>query len=161
MTLAKAFTFSTITEKQIARFWKKVNIGSHDKCWPWTGALSGYKGHQPYVQFGGGTLIATRLGWFIVHRADPFPLFVLHHCDNTVCCNPVHWFLGTSHENMIDKARKGRAGNVLTPAIVELIREQIRLGRTNRAIGVDFGVTYKTIYRIRRGEQWQHTQAMS
>ena len=158
MTVAKPFGFNTITESQIARFWRKVNIGSPDKCWPWIGALAGFKGHQPYIQFGGRTLIATRLGWFIVHKSDPFPLFVLHRCDNTICCNPAHWFLGTNRDNMIDKAKKGRSGWKLTAGNVLEIRKQIALGCTNVSIGAEFGVDHQTISRIRRGKLRQYTR---
>jgi HNH endonuclease len=51
-----------------------------------------------------------------VHRivyeglVGPIPkgLFVLHKCDNKVCCNKDHLFLGTLSDNMKDMMSKGR-----------------------------------------------------
>jgi hypothetical protein len=37
-----------------------------------------------------------------------FYRFVLHKCDIGICVNPEHLFIGTQHDNMIDKNAKGR-----------------------------------------------------
>lgn len=42
--------------------------------------------------------------------AIPDGLFVCHRCDNKLCCDTEHMFLGTPKENTHDAIRKGRWG---------------------------------------------------
>lgn len=102
--------------------------------------------------------MATRLVWFIANGADPYPLFVLHRCDNTKCCNPAHLFLGTQADNMIDKSRKSRGGGKLIAWQVLQIRKEIALGRSDQSIGAEYGVSYMTIRRIRLDIYWRYTR---
>lgn len=71
--------------------------------------------------------------------------------------------MGTHAENMADMVRKGRSprrpgerncgGVKLTDEKVKAIRADTRV---NRLIAVDYGVTRRTIDRIKRGEGWKH-----
>ena len=38
-------------------------------------------------------------------------LKVLHKCDNPICCNPTHLFLGSQLENIKDRDMKGHHRN--------------------------------------------------
>ena len=59
---------------------------------------------------------AHRVAWELTNGPIPDGLGVLHHCDNPPCCqtDPTegypdgHLFLGTTADNMADKAAKGR-----------------------------------------------------
>jgi hypothetical protein len=88
------------------RFWNKVNIPSLSDCWEWQGSKNkhGY-GHFKYKR---KTHRAHRISWTLIKGEIPEGMCVLHRCDNRLCVNPFHLFLGTNQDNMDDKMKKNR-----------------------------------------------------
>lgn len=91
-------------------FWGLVEKG--DRCWTWNGKRNP---RHPYGQFYIGwdgtrfrEMRAHRAAWALAHNSDPGALHVCHHCDNPICVNPAHLFLGTREDNMRDMVAKGR-----------------------------------------------------
>lgn len=151
------------------RFWAKVDRRGPDECWPWTGSTS--RGYG-YISPGGPRHMivpAHRVAWELANDASiPDGLWVLHRCDNPVCVNPAHLWLGTVADNNRDMFAKGRGwqqvhpermvrgerhhNSVLTDIEVREIRDRYESGETNQsALGREFGVSHSTIQRIVRG----------
>jgi hypothetical protein len=145
--------FDTITEKQKERFWEKVQKGGDNECWPWIGCIKG-KGYGN-LRMNKVYLGTSRVGWMIVHGVDPYPLHVLHTCDNRRCCNPTHWFLGTNNDNIQDMSRKFRNSKKLNPTIVQNIRRDFSVLSRN-AIARKYGLSYSTTSSIRDRIIWKY-----
>jgi hypothetical protein len=95
-----------------ARFWSKVDkSGGPGTCWPWTGSVSS-SGYGSLTHAGRG-IKAHRRAWELTNGAippgdGPHGTCVCHRCDNPLCCNPAHLFLGTTADNTHDMIAKGR-----------------------------------------------------
>lgn len=95
-----------VDDKYKQRFFDKVLKVPSDDCWYWTGQVnnSGYayfKMRQKYYQ-------ASRISYAIHYGEIPQDKLALHKCDNPICVNPDHLFLGGDKENCKDMVAKGR-----------------------------------------------------
>lgn len=74
-------------------------------CWIWMrGEANGY-GVYPWE---GRRRQVTHLALASIGVEIPNGLFACHHCDNSLCVNPDHLFVGTQKANMVDAQVKGR-----------------------------------------------------
>ena len=73
-------------------------------CWLWRGSGSRYG----YIRDGKRTRSVHKVSWELHFGEITNGLFVLHKCDNPLCVNPDHLFLGTQLDNMQDMKKKSR-----------------------------------------------------
>jgi len=160
-----------MTEEQIAKFWKKVDVKGFNDCWEWTAGkfLNGYG----KLKLNGKGYGAHRISWELTHGPIPEGLCVCHHCDNRACVNADHMFLGTQQENMTDMVLKNRSKKGISNISItgskhklsKLSEEQVLEIRrlyalenhlTQRKLGKLFNVSYVTICDIVNRKQWKH-----
>ena len=138
-------------------------------CWNWTG------GKQPngygwlYLGLVDGKSTAGyphRISYEIHKGFIPDGLNVCHKCDNPLCINPEHLFVGTDDDNHKDKVSKNRqikgethGGHKLTEQDVLNIRSEYRrdiYGCGYVALGNKYNVDKLTIKTIVDRVTWKH-----
>lgn len=99
-----------LSDKDINRFWSKINVKGANDCWPWKSSTRGSLG---YGQFRIGDKIcdAHRVALELMKGPLKKGKYILHNCDNPRCCNPRHLSAGTQQGNMEDMTEKGRGDN--------------------------------------------------
>jgi hypothetical protein len=133
-------------------------------CWIWTGPV--FKSKRARLTLGKNNHVAARL-MFVLTRGSASGLCVLHTCDEVLCVNPDHLFLGTNADNSTDMVNKGRSAPqhgtlnpraILTEEIVSVVKQRLRNGEKQNKIAIELGVCKATINNIAVGKSWNHVQ---
>ena len=145
--------------KFLARIDAKPGHGPNGDCHVWLGRTTGDGYGQ--IDVARKKVLAHRYAYELANGSSAGELCVCHRCDNRLCVNPAHLFLGTHAENMADMAVKGRARPALgerhnsaklNEADVRRIRKDTR---SAAAIARDYGVSDVAILLVRARKTWK------
>jgi hypothetical protein len=115
------------------------------------------------IRVGGGNrspFLAHRVAYEIAKGKIPKGFYVCHKCDNRICINPDHLFIGNQTDNMQDASDKGRTArgekchaSKLKASDIPFIRSD---KRTQESIAKYYGVKQSVISRIKNRITWKH-----
>jgi len=122
-------------------------------CWIWQGPRSGNYGKIRVNQM---TISTHRISYLEFNGPITDGLQVCHKCDNPLCINPEHLWLGTAKENMQDAKEKDRVDISgmknrfckLTDGQIAEIRNLKNQGFTYNRLSTIFNCTVTHLYRI-------------
>lgn len=146
------------------RFWPKVDKNGPNGCWNWKGGVC--SASYGIFHFNHKQENTHRVAWEMVHGPIPEHMYICHHCDNKICVNIKHLFLGTARENQLDAFRKGRKVLVgeanslskLTEIEVLDIRKALIAGENQYSVAAKYGTTQSNISRIGKRHLWKHLE---
>lgn len=142
------------------RFWNKIRVTKG--CWLWTGCTRGSKEYGA-IRFKSKLYRAHRFSWIIHYGPIPEGILVLHTCDNPLCVNPNHLFLGTHEDNIEDCKNKGRLNrpkgeqngrSKLSYEDVLLIKRRLKEGIKQNILAKEFNISQQTISNIKLNQSW-------
>lgn len=148
------------TQETKERFLSHVDVKGEDECWTWQACLRNDRGYGNFWN-NNKNHRAHRVSWEIFNGEIPKDLHVLHRCDNRVCVNPSHLFLGTHQDNMSDMKKKGRVA-IENNGLAKLnykkakeIRARHNAGESLGYLSKLFGVTIPTIWYVIKYKSWK------
>lgn len=146
----------------IDRFEEKI-FYSPDGCWYWIGQVSKsrHPSHvRPKIKIGQSPELAYRFSYRHFKSEIPDGLCVLHTCDNPICVNPGHLFLGTKMDNTYDMMAKGRKPIGERHYKTQLTDQQaidiISSNESNKSLCDKFNVAYSVVWSLRKRRTFKH-----
>ncbi len=157
-----------------------AQITKTETCWIWTG----YKDAKGYgrISFRDGKrvihIFAHRFSYSIIKGDIPKGMNICHKCDNPICVNPEHLFIGTTQDNVNDRVNKNRSAkgikngththpetrhigsthkiSKLKERDILVIKEMAKAGLSHRRISKLFDISRPRISQIIKGIAWKH-----
>ena len=147
------------------RILSSVRFRSKTGCWEWQKSLVDGYGR---LRVRRKLVLAHRFAFQTFIGPVPDNSMVCHTCDNPRCCNPWHLFIGDNSSNQQDRVCKGRWSAPvdlrgehhprakLSAHAVSSIRLRASAGESQKALGVEFGISQSMVSLIVRRKKWSH-----
>lgn len=154
---------TTSIKGYIYRFWSKVDIKGPDDCWEWKAGLHGLMDRYRYGAFWNGNKMikSHRYSYEITNGPIPEGKLVLHKCDNKLCVNPNHLYVGTEADNILDRENRNPVSREISGIThVKLYKQQVDeirelKGKVNQNIVASkYNVSRNIIYRIWKSDKF-------
>ena len=127
---------------------KNVDMATPDECWPWKGKVNA-KDQRPYLTIAGVRRAAYVIVYELYSGEQALGRYILHSCDNSICCNPHHLSWGSHQDNMDDMKKRDRHG--LPKTVVRAITNLLGESKTHQEIATLYGVSREIITAINNG----------
>lgn len=127
------------------------------ECIEWPLSKIGDTGYGK-VKYQGRTWRAHRLSYVLTNGDIPEKFFVCHTCDNKLCINPTHLYVGSPSDNISDSMRRGGRNDskkLSRDVVVDIIKSHFIKKETGASIARKYNVSSNTIYHILRGSSYQ------
>jgi hypothetical protein len=142
-------------------FWGKVQKRENG-CWEWTGYTLDSNGYGYSYRPGVASRLVHRISYELAKGPIPKGLCVCHTCDNRICVNPEHLWLGTRADNNRDRDAKGRTNRPIgekhprakLKAADAVVIRGLQYQVTQKELARRFGVSPSTINQVQRGVIW-------
>ena len=145
-------------EKMTHKLMSKVK--KTDSCWIWTGSKSdsGYG----WITINHRRYLVHRLSYMLHIGEIPPKALICHTCDNPLCVNPDHLYVGSNMTNTEDKLKRNRLGKMgqkhLTPDTVRAIRYRHAEGETVCALADEYSISPRMIRYICAKHAWRDVE---
>ena len=142
------------------RFAEKYTVQPNG-CWHWNSSRSSNPRANLFY-FRGRPITAYRASYIMFVGEIPDGMLVCHSCDNGLCVNPQHLWVGTYSDNNRDTVRKQRRPTRNGAAIngAKLIEQDVRQIRSSqesaRSLARRYGVSHSTVQDVLRRKTWAH-----
>lgn len=150
-----------LLDKKPKKVWqayiKQRTKAATNGCWIWQKAVTNSGYGVVGVQHDRKRLMtfAHRISYYCFNGPLGQGLQVCHSCDNKLCCNPHHLWLGTRSDNVRDSHKKGRGRAKLTLKQARQIRRSYKgTDKHRRELAQKYGVAEVTIDSIVYGRNW-------
>lgn len=150
---------------KIKEFNESINRCDTTGCWIWTGNTSA--SGRAVITLGQRMHHAARFAYVALGNKPIGSMYACHSCDNILCVNPEHIWLGTAAENSQDMVRKGRQRDqrgvkhnltTLNDDTVRAIRKELKEGKSIALVSRMFGVSRNCVFAIKHYRTWSHVE---